>query len=79
MRLGQCNGRSVSLHVPPPLDAAVRGFAPQMLLWTDYPETEGQRRSRFTPRRAMLARLLVRPERLAALDLAKTARQRDRL
>jgi hypothetical protein len=71
VRLGQCNGNSVSLNVPPPLDAAVRSFAPQMLLWTDYPETEGNAPFPFHTKARNAARLLVGPERLAALDLAK--------
>lgn len=71
LSLGQCSGRSVSLDVPPPLDAAVRGFAPQLLLWTDYPETEGQTPFPFHTKARNAAHLLVDPERLAALDLAK--------
>jgi hypothetical protein len=70
LRLAQCNGRSVSLDVPPPLDAAVRRFAPQALLWTDYPETEGGTPFPFHTKARNAARLLVRRERLAAIDLA---------
>ncbi len=70
LRLKQCNGRTVNLDVPPPLDGAVLRFAPEILLWTDYPETEGRTPYPFHTKARNAARLLVRPERLAGLDLA---------
>jgi hypothetical protein len=71
LRLRDCNGRPVALEVPPPLDAAVARFAPQVLLWTDYPETEGRTPYPFHTKARNLARMLVAPERLARFDLSQ--------
>jgi hypothetical protein len=71
LALERCNGRSVTLQLPPPLDDAVARFAPDVLLWTDYPETEGRTAFPFHTKARNLARLLVRPERLAAVDLSR--------
>ncbi len=70
LQLAQCNGRSVELNIPSPLDDAVHRFAPDVLLWTDYPETEGRTAYPFHTKARNAARLLVRKERLAGLDLA---------
>lgn len=70
LNLKRCDGRTANLDLPPPLDAAVTGFAPEVLLWTDYPETEGRTPYPFHTKARNLVRLLVSPERLAGLDLA---------
>jgi len=70
MSLKHCDGRAVTLTVPHPLDEAVREFAPGVVLWTDYPETEGRTAYPFHTKARNLARLLVRPERLAEFDLS---------
>lgn len=69
--LRECNGRRVSLALPPPLDEEVLQFAPEALLWTDYPETEGRSAYPFHTKARNLARLLVRPERLQGFDLSQ--------
>jgi hypothetical protein len=70
LNLKRCDGRCVSLKVPVPLGEAVADFAPDVVLWTDYPETEGMTAYPFHSKPRHLARLLVRPERLAAFDLS---------
>jgi hypothetical protein len=65
-----CDGRVVTLEAPAPLDAGVADFAPDVVLWTDYPETEGNTPYPFHTKARNLARLLIRPERLAAFDLS---------
>jgi hypothetical protein len=70
LNLKRCDGRTEILSLPPPLDAAVTTFAPEIVLWTDYPETEGRTAYPFHTKARNLLRLLVSPERLAALDLA---------
>src|SRR6185312_10485385 len=69
--LEQCNGRRVSLALPEPLDEEVLRFAPEALLWTDYPETEGRTAYPFHTNARNLARLLVRRERLQGFDLSQ--------
>ncbi|MGA8574864.1 MAG: hypothetical protein WB609_04145 [Candidatus Cybelea sp.] len=69
--LGQCSGRNVDLEIPEPLDAAVLRFAPEVLLWTDYPETEGHTPYPFHTKARNLVQLLVPRERLAGFDLSK--------
>lgn len=71
LRLKACNGREVGLQLAPPLRDAVERFAPQVLLWTDYPETEGWTAYPFHTKARNLIRLLVRKEQLAALDLSR--------
>jgi hypothetical protein len=71
LQLRRLNGGSVQGILPPPLDANVRAFAPDVLLWTDYPETEGRTAFPFHTKARHLARLLVRPARLASFDLAQ--------
>jgi len=46
-------------------------FAPGVLLWTDFPETEGMTAYPFHTKARNLARLLVSRERLASLDLSQ--------
>jgi hypothetical protein len=70
LELRRCNGREVDIEVAALLAPAVTGFAPDALLWTDYPETEGRTAYPFHTKARNLARLLVRSERLATFDLA---------
>ena len=70
LSLHQCVGRDASVTLPYPLNDAVMRFAPDVLLWTDYPETEGRTAYPFHTKARNLARLLVRPERIATFDLA---------
>lgn len=69
--LDDCTGRRVSLALPDPLDEEVLRFAPEALLWTDYPETEGRTAYPFHTKARNLARLLVRRERLQGFDLSQ--------
>lgn len=69
--LAECSGRRVSLALPEPLDEEVAGFEPEVLLWTDYPETEGRTAYPFHTKARNLARLLVRSERLKGFDLSQ--------
>ncbi len=69
--LRRLRGGPATLRLPAPLDGAVRTFAPDTLLWTDYPETEGRTAYPFHTKARNLARLLVRPERLAQFDLSR--------
>jgi hypothetical protein len=71
VELRRLNGGHATLALPAPLDGEVRAFAPDTLLWTDYPETEGRTAYPFHTKARNLARLIVRPERLAQFDLAK--------
>jgi hypothetical protein len=74
LTLRQCSGKDVRLKVPSPLAQGVSNFAPDTLLWTDYPETEGRTPYPFHTKARNLARLLVRPERLAGFDLSRPLR-----
>ena len=69
--LDLCDGRRIELALPPPLDEAVMAFAPEAMLWTDYPETEGRTAYPFHTKARNLARKLVNPRRLATFDLSK--------
>ncbi len=71
VELRRLNGGRATLALPSPLDDEVRAFAPDALLWTDYPETEGRTAYPFHTKARNLARLLVRAERLAEFDLSK--------
>ncbi|MGA2760480.1 MAG: hypothetical protein ABSF08_09205 [Candidatus Cybelea sp.] len=71
LTLRQCGGKDVQLKIPAPLSQAVSDFAPDSLLWTDYPETEGRTAYPFHTKARNLARLLVRRERLARFDLSQ--------
>lgn len=72
--LGECSGKRVSLALPEPLDEEMLRFAPEALLWTDYPETEGRTAYPFHTKARNLARLLVRRERLQGFDLSQPLR-----
>ena len=74
MQLRQLRGDRARLALPPALDGVVRAFAPDTLLWTDYPETEGRTAYPFHTKARNLVRLLVRPERLTGFDLAQPLR-----
>ncbi len=69
LTLRRCNGAARRLEIAAPLRDEVERFAPQVLLWTDYPETEGRTAYPFHTKARNLARLLVRPARLSAMDL----------
>ncbi|MBV8372631.1 MAG: hypothetical protein JOY69_05170 [Candidatus Eremiobacteraeota bacterium] len=69
--LRRLRGGSATLRLPSPLDAQVRAFSPDVLLWTDYPETEGRTAYPFHTKARNLARLLVAPQRLASFDLSQ--------
>ena len=71
LTLRACDGRRRRLEIPSPLRDAVAGFAPDALLWTDYPETEGRTAYPFHTKARNLARLLVTRARLASVDLSK--------
>ncbi len=70
MRLSQCDGRKTGIVLTPSLDVAVTRFAPNVVLWTDYPETEGRTPFPFHTKARNLIRLLVPFEQLAGVDLA---------
>jgi hypothetical protein len=72
--LRECGGKDVRLRVPFPLSQDVLDFRPDALLWTDYPETEGRTAYPFHTKARNLARMLVRPERLATFDLSQPLR-----
>jgi hypothetical protein len=74
LTIRQCNGRQVRLDIPSPLDVAVTRFRPDVLLWTDYPETEGRTPFPFHTKARNLARLLAARDRLAQFDLAAPLR-----
>jgi hypothetical protein len=64
-------GGRAEMVLPAPLDASVRAFAPDVLLWTDSPETEGRTPYPFHTKARNLARLLVGKERLTSFDLSR--------
>lgn len=71
LRLRACNGGSVEMQVPSPIERDVNAFAPEILLWTDYPETEGRTAYPFHTKARNLLRLLVPSSRLQSFDLSK--------
>ncbi|MGC1381941.1 MAG: hypothetical protein WA814_13075 [Candidatus Baltobacteraceae bacterium] len=71
LRLRRCNGSRVRIEVPAPLDERFAAFAPDVLLWTDYPETEGRTAYPYHTKARHLASLLAPRERLAAFDLSQ--------
>jgi hypothetical protein len=71
LALRRCDGRRVRVDLPAPLATRVQAFRPSVLLWTDYPETEGRTAYPFHTKARNLARLLVPAERLASFDLAR--------
>lgn len=68
------NGGPATMVLPPPLDASIAGFAPEALLWTDYPETEGRTAFPYHTKARNLARLVVSAQRLARFDLSQPLR-----
>jgi hypothetical protein len=74
LSLRRCNGRAVMLRAGEPLADRIAHFAPDALLWTDYPETEGRTAYPFHTKARNLARLLVTPQRLGAFDLSQPLR-----
>ncbi len=74
IELRRCNGARVHLALSAPLRAPVESFAPDILLWTDYPETEGRTAYPFHTKARNLARLLVARDRLSSLDLSRPLR-----
>jgi hypothetical protein len=70
----RCDGRELELSLPHTLEGEVTAFAPGVLLWTDYPETEGRTAYPFHTKARNLARLLVRRERLSGFDLSQPLR-----
>lgn len=71
LSLRACNGGSVRMELPSPIDREVSSFAPEILLWTDYPETEGRTAYPFHTKARNLVRLLVPSSRLRSFDLSK--------
>jgi hypothetical protein len=71
LSLRACDGGSVRMELPSPIDRSVSSFAPEVLLWTDYPETEGRTAYPFHTKARNLARLLVSSSRLRSFDLSK--------
>ncbi len=71
LELRHCGGKDVRLQISDSLFQAVSQFAPDHVLWTDYPETEGRTAYPFHTKARNLARLLVAPRRLASLDLSQ--------
>lgn len=69
--LDRCNGGIVELNAPAPIGEELARFAPGVLLWTDYPETEGMTSYPFHTKARNLARLLVARERLTQFDLSR--------
>lgn len=74
LELRRCNGSQREVEFPPPLGEAIARFAAEVLLWTDYPETEGRTPYPFHTKARNLARLLVPSDRLASFDLAAPLR-----
>lgn len=70
LSLRRLDGGPARALLPEPLLASVRAFAPDTLLWTDYPETEGRTAYPFHTKARNLARLLVAAERLREFDLS---------
>jgi hypothetical protein len=74
LSLRRCNGKPAVVRLAQSLAANVAEFAPDALLWTDYPETEGRTAYPFHTKARNLVRLLVAPERLLAIDLSRPLR-----
>ncbi len=71
LRPRRLNGAARELVVPEPLAEQLAAFDPTVVLWSDYPETEGRTAFPFHTKARNLARLLVTRERLATFDLSK--------
>jgi hypothetical protein len=65
------DGSERELAIPPPLYQPMRRFAPDVVLWTDYPEPEGRSGFPFHTKARSLLRALVSAERLRTIDLAR--------
>lgn len=74
LALRRCNGEPAVLYLAERLAASVAEFAPDALLWTDYPETEGRTAYPFHTKARNLARRIVAPDRLSGFDLSKPLR-----
>lgn len=74
LSLRRLGGGPARAMLPARLDVNVRAFAPDTLLWTDYPETEGRTPYPFHTKARNLARLLVAAERLREFDLSMPLR-----
>ena len=74
LEIKRCDGREFELNLPHTLEGEVSAFAPNVLLWTDYPETEGRTPYPFHTKARNLAGLLVRRERLSGFDLSQPLR-----
>ncbi len=70
LELRGLDGRPREVHAPEPLATELGAFGPTVVLWTDYPETEGRTAFPFQSKARNLARLLIARERLAAFDLS---------
>ncbi len=66
--------RSMSFTIPEPLRSRVKALDIDTLLYTDYPECEGNTAFPFQTKARALARDLVAPERLATLPLDRPLR-----
>ena len=71
LELRRLNGSARELRVPEPLAGELAAFDPSVVLWTDYPETEGRTAFPFHSKARHLVRLLLARERLARFDLSK--------
>jgi hypothetical protein len=69
--LRKLDGRPHELEVPEPFARALAEFDPSVVLWSDYPETEGRTEFPFHTKARNLASLLVSRERLATFDLTR--------
>jgi hypothetical protein len=70
----RCDGRELELDLPHTLESEVAAFAPDVLLWTDYPETEGRTAYPYHTKARNLAQLLVARERIGEFDLSQPLR-----
>jgi hypothetical protein len=71
LRLSSLRGGPATAHLAQTPAEAVRGFAADTLLWTDYPETEGRAAYPYHTKMRALARMLVAPQRLQQFDLSQ--------
>lgn len=67
-------GESMELSVPPPFDAAFKAAKIDTVLYTDYPETQGESKFPFHTKARKLLANLVDPQRLKTFDLAEPLR-----
>jgi hypothetical protein len=74
LEIKRCDGRELELTLPHTLEGEIAAFAPDVLLWTDYPETEGRIAYPYQTKARNLAQLLVARERLGGFDLSQPLR-----